>query len=211
MAAYETNADQASGVSLVRAPSPAGLPTAQHRATVQLPSTGRGAHLARHLTVEQLTRWGLPADGEASWSASLVVAELAANAVRHGHLPGRDFQLRLTLTRTSTDDDLLRIEVSDARAEHGPHLDEHPRRRGRVGPRTPHRQRPRHPLGGRHPPARRQDRLLRARRPPPRGLTPRPNRQRPAHTGPYSHPRWAAFRPASKRLAASSRSISAAI
>jgi two-component sensor histidine kinase len=108
------------------APVPDSLPTPQHRATVQLPSTGRGAHLARHLTVEQLTQWGLPADGEASWSASLVVAELAANAVRHGHLPGRDFQLALTLTRTSGDHDLLRIEVSDARAEHGPCLDEHP-------------------------------------------------------------------------------------
>ena len=93
--------------------------------TVQLASTKRGAHLARHLAVEQLAQWGLPDGGEASWSAALVVAELAANAVRHGHLPGRDFQLSLTLTRAATAR-LLRIEVSDARAEHGPRIGELP-------------------------------------------------------------------------------------
>lgn len=44
-------------------------------------------------------------------AAEQVVAELAANAVLHGRVPGRDFRLRLTL-RT---DGALRIEVTDAR------------------------------------------------------------------------------------------------
>ncbi|WP_169797108.1 ATP-binding protein, partial [Streptacidiphilus griseoplanus] len=50
--------------------------------------------------------------GGMSFSAALVVAELAANAVLHGRLPGRHFELRL-----SADPPVLRIEVSDARGE----------------------------------------------------------------------------------------------
>ena len=42
-----------------------------------------------------------------------VVAELAANAVTHGRVPGRDFELRLRLLP----EDTLRIEVSDARGD----------------------------------------------------------------------------------------------
>ncbi len=45
-----------------------------------------------------------------------MVAELAANAVTHGRVPGRDFEL--ALTRTSEGD--LRIEVSDTRGERRP-------------------------------------------------------------------------------------------
>ncbi|MEV0116242.1 ATP-binding protein [Streptomyces sp. NPDC050844] len=39
-----------------------------------------------------------------------LVAELAANAVQHGHVRGRDFRLRLTAGVERT----LRIEVTDA-------------------------------------------------------------------------------------------------
>ncbi|MGW2329151.1 ATP-binding protein [Streptomyces sp. NPDC001700] len=69
-------------------------------------ATRRGARLARLLTVNQLTSWGLgPSD-----SAVLVVAELAANAVLHGRVPGRDFGL---LLRYDHETGRLEIEVSD--------------------------------------------------------------------------------------------------
>lgn len=48
-------------------------------------------------------------------SVSPPLAELASNAVTHGRVPGRDFELRLVLSA-----DHLRIEVSDARAEREP-------------------------------------------------------------------------------------------
>ncbi|WP_434598849.1 ATP-binding protein [Streptomyces sp. A5-4] len=43
---------------------------------------------------------------------TLIAAELTANAVRHGHVPGRDFHVRLTAMDAS-----LRIEVADTRTE----------------------------------------------------------------------------------------------
>nr|WP_306416607.1 ATP-binding protein [Streptomyces sp. alain-838] len=46
--------------------------------------------------------------------AELVVAELAANAVLHGRVPGRCFRLTLTLAPAAG---RLRIEVSDARGD----------------------------------------------------------------------------------------------
>lgn len=48
--------------------------------------------------------------------ARLLVAELAANAVRHGRVPGRDFRLTLLVTPPAT----LRIEVTDTRWERLP-------------------------------------------------------------------------------------------
>ncbi|MGC5343620.1 ATP-binding protein [Streptomyces sp. DT171] len=49
-------------------------------------------------------------------AVSLIVGELAANAVTHGLVPGRDAQLRLVrLTR-----ERLRVEVSDIRGERMP-------------------------------------------------------------------------------------------
>lgn len=47
----------------------------------------------------------------------LIVAELTVNAVRHGHVPGRDFHLRLALTAESG---TARVEVTDTRAERVP-------------------------------------------------------------------------------------------
>ncbi|MEU1008296.1 ATP-binding protein [Streptomyces sp. NPDC005890] len=80
----------------------------------RLGSTPRGARLARRLTGTALATWGYPHDGDLSHTAQLIVAELAANAVTHGRVPGRDFVLRLALLPAA---DTLRIEVSDARGD----------------------------------------------------------------------------------------------
>lgn len=77
---------------------------------LQLSSTPRGARLARLLATEQLRTWGLP-----SHPAELVVAELAANAVTHGRVPGRDFRLLLYVVGGT-----LRIEVTDTRGDRLP-------------------------------------------------------------------------------------------
>ncbi|OIK29132.1 hypothetical protein VT52_003450 [Streptomyces malaysiense] len=78
-------------------------------------STPRGARLARRLVSLRLDEWEHPYDGGANESVTLIAAEFAANAVRHGRVPGRDFRLRLT-----GDDDVLRVEVSDTLAERLP-------------------------------------------------------------------------------------------
>ncbi|MDB1088417.1 ATP-binding protein [Streptomyces sp. ACA25] len=86
-------------------------------------STRRGARLARLLAVERLDAWGIPYDSAASGTVALLVAELAANAVRHGQIPGRDFRLGLTVEPAGRlDGVLVRIEVSDARSERRPRL-----------------------------------------------------------------------------------------
>ncbi|BFO16711.1 ATP-binding protein [Streptomyces sp. KM77-8] len=84
---------------------------------IRLSATTRGARLARHLSAEQLTAWGWPYDTDGNRTASLLVAELAANAVVHGRVAGRDFRLRLTL---HPEDATLRIELTDARPDHRP-------------------------------------------------------------------------------------------
>ncbi|MFB0627856.1 ATP-binding protein [Streptomyces sp. AB3(2024)] len=75
-----------------------------------LPATPRGARQARQLAVGQALAWGL--DGE---PVGLVVGELAANAVTHGRVPGRNFQV--VLSRAGR---VLRIEVVDARRDRIP-------------------------------------------------------------------------------------------
>ncbi|MCT4352326.1 ATP-binding protein [Streptomyces sp. Je 1-79] len=79
--------------------------------TQRFSSTPRGARLARLLAVHQFRHWEVPQD-----TAALLVAELAANAVTHGRVPGRDFELTLAYTPGA----LLRIDVSDTRSEHRP-------------------------------------------------------------------------------------------
>ncbi|MEE1751839.1 ATP-binding protein [Streptomyces sp. SP18CS02] len=74
---------------------------------VQLSSTRRGARLARLLVREQLRAWGLAFE-----EAALVVAELAANAVSHGQVPGRDFRLAVSVSGET-----LRIEVTDTQGD----------------------------------------------------------------------------------------------
>ncbi|MGW2637757.1 ATP-binding protein [Streptomyces sp. NPDC001348] len=93
--------------------TPTTLPTTITELAVRLSSTPRGARLARHLTANQLASWGHPHGGDVNDAAQHLVAELAANAVTHGRVPGRDFELRLLLRPEGT----LRIEVTDTRGE----------------------------------------------------------------------------------------------
>ncbi|CAM5552793.1 ATP-binding protein [Streptomyces spiroverticillatus] len=86
--------------------------------TQRFSSTRRGARLARRLTAHQLHAWGIPHGGDTSDAAAQIVAELAANAVTHGRVPGRDFELTLVLLPAPGS--LLRIEVSDTRTEKRP-------------------------------------------------------------------------------------------
>ncbi|WP_371662413.1 ATP-binding protein [Streptomyces sp. NBC_00280] len=78
--------------------------------SVRLSPTPRGARLARLLTAEQLRSWDLPLD-----PARQIVAELAANAVTHGRVPGRDFRLTVYVIATT-----LRIEVTDTCGDRPP-------------------------------------------------------------------------------------------
>lgn len=80
-------------------------------------STPRGARLARRLAGERLDAWGIPYGSDAHDTLTLIVAELSANAVSHGHVPGRDFRLHLSVEGTD-----LRVEVTDARGERVPVL-----------------------------------------------------------------------------------------
>ncbi|MCF6522811.1 ATP-binding protein [Streptomyces sp. JJ36] len=75
-------------------------------------STRRGARLARRLVSQRLDAWGYPYDSPVNETVTLIAAELCANAVSHGHVPGRDFHLRLTSAAGS-----VRVEVSDTRTE----------------------------------------------------------------------------------------------
>ncbi|WP_437035057.1 ATP-binding protein [Streptomyces caelestis] len=79
---------------------------------VLLSATPRSARLARLLMDAQLRSWGYDSD-----AARHVVAELAANAVTHGRVLGRDFRLDFYVV-----DHTLRIEVTDTRGERLPEL-----------------------------------------------------------------------------------------
>ncbi|MFF5155263.1 ATP-binding protein [Streptomyces sp. NPDC000348] len=76
----------------------------------------RGARLARRLASCQMDAWGWRYGTPAHDSVELVVAELAANAVTHGRVPGRDAELRLS----REDGGHVRVEVDDARGERLP-------------------------------------------------------------------------------------------
>ncbi|WP_330293930.1 ATP-binding protein [Streptomyces sp. NBC_00576] len=65
----------------------------------------------------RLNEWGYPYTTPTNETLTLIAAELTANAVRHGHVPGRDFHLRLTLGPNGT---VFRVEVTDTRAESQP-------------------------------------------------------------------------------------------
>jgi len=77
----------------------------------QFTSSPRGARLARQLAVRHLEEQGYPPASDASCAVALVVAELAANAVLHGRVPGHDFGLRIALDAAAG---LARVEVADA-------------------------------------------------------------------------------------------------
>ncbi|MFI5569429.1 ATP-binding protein [Streptomyces sp. NPDC051740] len=94
-------------------------PVTVHRFTMRFSSTPRGARLARRMCEHCLDAWGVPYDSDAHDALTLVAAELCANAVRHGHVTGRDFRLRLTATPATR---TVRIEVTDTRGESLPRL-----------------------------------------------------------------------------------------
>ncbi|WP_405701411.1 ATP-binding protein [Streptomyces sp. NBC_00069] len=79
---------------------------------VQLSATPRGARLGRVLAIEQLRAWGVPLEVPGQ-----IIAELSANAITHGRVPGRDFKLALTVTP-----DTLLIEVTDTRGDRIPEI-----------------------------------------------------------------------------------------
>ncbi|WP_323183865.1 MULTISPECIES: ATP-binding protein [unclassified Streptomyces] len=79
--------------------------------SMQFTSTARGARLARQAAVRHLGQWEFSPASEVSCTVALVVAELAANAVRHGRVPGRNFLLSVTY---ETGTRRIRVEVSDA-------------------------------------------------------------------------------------------------
>ncbi|KNE81267.1 serine/threonine protein kinase [Streptomyces fradiae] len=83
--------------------------------SLRFSSTPRGARLARRLAGQWLDERGVPYGSEGHDAVTLVVAELCANAVRHGHVPGRDFRLGMALGPGG-----VRVEVTDTRAERLP-------------------------------------------------------------------------------------------
>ncbi|WP_371631120.1 ATP-binding protein [Streptomyces sp. NBC_00341] len=98
-----------------QSPHPAQPRLPRHHFAMRFSSTPRGARLARRLAGERLDAWGVPYGSDTHDTVTLVVAELSANALRHGHVPGRDFRLNL-----SAEGSALRVEVTDTRGERLP-------------------------------------------------------------------------------------------
>ncbi|MFG2848528.1 ATP-binding protein [Kitasatospora sp. NPDC048296] len=91
--------------------------------TATLTATPKGAAICRRIARRQLTAWGINfSHTEPFYSALLIVAELAANAISHGRVPGRGFELHLALTTTVRRGTTLRIEISDPRGDKLPAL-----------------------------------------------------------------------------------------
>ncbi|MEV5371425.1 ATP-binding protein [Streptomyces albogriseolus] len=89
--------------------------------TLRFSSTPRGARLARRLCGERLDAWGIPYGSDAHDVLSLLVSELATNAVTHGHVTGRDFRVRLLALSASDAATLtIRVEVTDTRGDRLP-------------------------------------------------------------------------------------------
>ncbi|MFC9239033.1 ATP-binding protein [Streptomyces decoyicus] len=104
---------EAAGESVAKAATDRPL----HEFVMAFTSSPRGARLARRLVSHRLDAWGHPYGDRVNDTLTLITAELVANAVRHGHVAGRDFHLRLTGAA-----DTLRVEVTDTRTERVPLL-----------------------------------------------------------------------------------------
>ncbi|MEU9036159.1 ATP-binding protein [Streptomyces sp. NPDC048352] len=101
--------------------APSGHPPAFVRVfTQRFSCTPRGARLARQLALVSLHDWGVPEGTRLSADAGLLVAELTSNAVTHGRVLGRDFELRMTLLDGDPTGGVLRLEVSDPRRDRRP-------------------------------------------------------------------------------------------
>ncbi|MFB6893654.1 ATP-binding protein [Kitasatospora sp. NPDC056327] len=93
------------------------------RHTAALNATPKGACLCRAIARRQLADWGVEStSAEFAQTALLIVAELASNAIRHGRVAGRGFELHLCLTTEVRRGATLRIEVSDCRGDRLPVL-----------------------------------------------------------------------------------------
>ncbi|MGV9251084.1 ATP-binding protein [Streptomyces sp. NPDC003697] len=103
--------------SLSAALAPAPAPEPDRDFSMRFTSTPRGARLARRLAAVRLDAWGIPYGTDPHDAIVLIVAELAANAVQHGHVPGRDFHLRLHAVPGGR---TVRVEVTDTRTERLP-------------------------------------------------------------------------------------------
>ncbi|MEV5421345.1 ATP-binding protein [Streptomyces cellulosae] len=91
--------------------------------TLRFSSTPRGARLARRLCGERLDAWGILYGSDAHDVLSLLVSELATNAVIHGHVTGRDFRVHLlALSAPDAATLTIRVEVTDTRSESLPRL-----------------------------------------------------------------------------------------
>ncbi|MFG3659495.1 ATP-binding protein [Streptomyces sp. NPDC047706] len=89
--------------------------------TLRLSSTPRGARLARRLCGERLDAWGVPYGSEEHDVLSLLISELATNAVTHGHVTGRDFRVHLiALSAPAAASLTVRVEVTDTRGDELP-------------------------------------------------------------------------------------------
>ncbi|MEU9548062.1 ATP-binding protein [Streptomyces werraensis] len=89
--------------------------------TLRFSSTPRGARLARRLCGERLDAWGIPYGSDAHDVLSLLVSELATNAVTHGHVTGRDFRVDLlALSATDAATLTVRVEVTDTQGDRLP-------------------------------------------------------------------------------------------
>jgi anti-sigma regulatory factor (Ser/Thr protein kinase) len=104
---------------LIDNPGASAVATAHRTFETSFTSTPRGARLARRSAAVRFDAWGVPFGTDAHDAVVLIVAELTANAVAHGHVSGRDFHLRLHLhadARSTT----IRVEVTDTRTERVP-------------------------------------------------------------------------------------------
>ncbi|MFG3141844.1 ATP-binding protein [Streptomyces sp. NPDC048211] len=108
--------------SLTRTTQPTSTPAhLKHPSfAMRFTSTPRGARLARRLVAVRLDEWGVPYGTEPHEAVVLIAAELTANAIRHGLVPGRDFHLSLRVTDRPRP--AARIEVTDTRGERVPPL-----------------------------------------------------------------------------------------
>lgn len=100
--------------------APTEIPAPTHTFTQLYSATPRGARLARLMAVQQLADWGWAYDHGVSATAAQLVAELSANAVTHGRVSGRGFQLRLLVGPGLLAPRTLRVEVADAMGERRP-------------------------------------------------------------------------------------------
>lgn len=99
---------------------PPGPAPASRAFAMRFTSTPRGARLARHLAAVRLDAWGVPYGTDDHDAILVIVAELTANAVLHGNVPGRDFHLRLGLLHAGPRSATVRVEVTDTRGERVP-------------------------------------------------------------------------------------------